>query len=57
LRRRRSPRRRRTARRDVRSEGTTDRRERGVAYIAALAATARLQVAFGLLLTLGLVLA
>jgi len=45
------------ARRSRAAARTTDRRERGVAYIAALAATARLQVAFGLLLTLGLVLA
>jgi len=32
-------------------------RERGAAYVAALGSTARLQLAFGLLLTVGLVLA
>ncbi|MDA3023724.1 MAG: 1,4-dihydroxy-2-naphthoate polyprenyltransferase [Actinomycetota bacterium] len=38
----------------ARTEGA---RERGAAYVAALGATARLQLAFGLLLTVGLVLA
>jgi len=36
---------------------TEDERARGAAYITALGATARLQLAFGALLTLGLVLA
>lgn len=36
---------------------TDDARERGAAYVAALGSTARLQLAFGLLLTVGLALA
>ncbi len=44
------------ARRSRVAARTDDPRERGAAYIAALGATARLQLAFGLLLTIGLLL-
>ncbi len=44
------------ARRSREAARTEDPRERGAAYIAALGATARLQFAFGALLTLGLAL-
>ena len=44
------------ARRSRVAARTDDARERGAAYVAALSATARLQLAFGLLLTVGLVL-
>jgi 1,4-dihydroxy-2-naphthoate octaprenyltransferase len=45
------------AKRSRQAARTEDPQARGAAYIAALGATARLQLAFGLLLTLGLVLA
>jgi len=45
------------ARRSRVAARTDDARERGAAYVAALGATARLQLAFGMLLTLGLLLA
>ncbi len=44
------------ARRSRVAARTDDARERGAAYVAALGATARLQLAFGLLLTVGLAL-
>ena len=44
------------ARRSREAARTEDARERGIAYIAALGATARLQLAFGALLALGLAL-
>jgi len=44
------------ARRSRAAARTDDARERGAAYVAALSATARLQLAFGLLLTVGLLL-
>jgi 1,4-dihydroxy-2-naphthoate octaprenyltransferase len=44
------------ARRSREAARTEDARERGAAYVAALGATARLQLAFGALLALGLVL-
>jgi 1,4-dihydroxy-2-naphthoate octaprenyltransferase len=45
------------ARRSREAARTEEPRERGAAYIAALGATARLQLAFGVLLALGLALA
>jgi 1,4-dihydroxy-2-naphthoate polyprenyltransferase len=45
------------AKRSREAARTEDARARGAAYVAALEATARLQLAFGALLTLGLVLA
>ena len=45
------------ARRSREAARTEDTRAKGAAYVVALGATARLQLAFGLLLTLGLVLA
>ena len=45
------------ARRSREAARTDDAREKGAAYVVALGATARLQLAFGLLLTVGLALA
>jgi 1,4-dihydroxy-2-naphthoate polyprenyltransferase len=44
------------ARRSREAARTEDARDRGTAYVAALGATARLQLAFGALLALGLAL-